>query len=312
MNGLAPIVVFVYNRPDCTRRTLEALRNCSLSKDSELFVYSDAPKDSKSDALVKEVRQVISSVGGFKQITIIEREENFGLSKSIITGVTEIIQKFGKVIVVEDDLVVNPDFLVFMNEALKKYEDSTQVMSVTAYSYTNKFSRKLSDTYFLPISSSWTWGTWKDRWDQFDIGAEGWEILKTDRALRRKFMFCKSTRFYSMLLKQMEEKSIDSWAIRWYWTVFQKNGLTLYPKRTLVNNEGYEGDGVHCQGINDVYDIFDNSSILQLTDKIEVSKQACRIVKVNLWYRNLRQLLFAVMKKCGLQERPRNSKGKQI
>lgn len=298
MNELAPIVVFVYNRPDCAKRTLEALGNCFLAKDSELFIYSDAPKNDKSDVLVKEVRQIISSVAGFKRITIVERDENLGLSRSIITGVTEIIQKYGKVIVVEDDLVVNPGFLVYMNEALRKYEDNEQVMSVTAYSFTNYFAKKLSDTYFLPIPSSWTWGTWKNRWNQFDINAEGWEILKTDRALRRKFIFCKVSGFYSMLLKQMEEKTIDSWAIRWYWTIFKRNGLTLYPKKTLVNNEGYENNGVHCQGTNDAYAIFDNNIKLRLTDDIEMSKQACRIVKVNLWYRQLRQIIFAVMKKC--------------
>lgn len=298
MNELAPIVVFVYNRPDCAKRTLEALGNCFLAKDSELFIYSDAPKNEKSDILVSEVRKVISSVDGFKHITIIERDKNLGLSVSIITGVTEIIQKYGKVIVVEDDLVVNPGFLVYMNEALRKYEDNEQVMSVTAYSFTNYFAKKLSDTYFLPMPSSWTWGTWKNRWDLFDVNAEGWEILKTDRALRRKFIFCKSTGFYSMLLKQMEEKTIDSWAIRWYWTIFKRNGLTLYPKKTLVNNEGYENNGVHCWGANDAYSIFNNSTKLQLTDAIEVSKQACRIVKVNLWYRNLRQIVFAIMKKC--------------
>ena len=270
MSELAPVVVFVYNRPDCARRTLEALKNCFLAKDSELFIYSDAAKDDKSDILVKEVRKVISSVDGFKHITIIERNKNFGLSASIITGVTEIVQKYGKVIVVEDDLIVNPNFLAFMNEGLKKYESNKQVMSVTAYSYTNKFARKLNDTYFLPISSSWTWGTWKDRWDQFDINAEGWEILKTDHALRRKFIFYKGSGYYSMLLKQMEEKTIDSWAIRWYWTIFRKNGLTLYPKMTLVNNEGYENNGVHCRGANDSYAIFDNTIRLKLTDKFVV------------------------------------------
>ena len=303
MNELAPIVVFVYNRPDCAKHTLEALGNCFLAKDSELFIYSDAPKNDRSDALVKEVRKVISSVEGFKHITIIERDKNLGLSASIITGVTEIIHKYGKVIVVEDDLIVNPEFLAYMNEALRKYEDNEQVMSVTAYSFTNHFAKKLSDTYFLPMPSSWTWGTWKNRWDQFDINAKGWEILKTDCTLRRKFNFCRVTGFYSMLLKQMEEKTIDSWAIRWYWTIFRKNGLTLYPKKTLVNNEGYENSGVHCQGINDAYSIYDNSPRLQLTDKMEVSKQACRIVKVNLWYRNLRKLFFAVMKKCRIGER---------
>lgn len=298
MNELAPIVVFVYNRPDCARHTLEALKNCVLAKDSDLFIYSDAPKNNKSDALVKEVRQIISSVDGFKRITIVERDENLGLARSIITGVTEIIRKYGKIIVVEDDLIVNPDFLVYMNEALEKYEKNIQVMSVTAYSFTNKSARKLSDTYFLPISSSWTWGTWKNRWDQFDVNAEGWEILKTDRALRRKFIFCKSTGFYSMLLKQMEDKTIDSWAIRWYWTIFKRNGLILYPRKTLVNNEGYENNGVHCRGKNDAYAIFDNNSKLKLTDDIRVSKQACRIVKINLWYRNLRQIIFAFMNKC--------------
>lgn len=298
MDKLAPIVVFVYNRPNCAKWTLEALRKCTLAEDSELFIYSDAPKDDKNIESVKEVRNIIHAVDGFKQIKIIERDRNMGLSESIITGVTELVNRYGKVIVVEDDLIVNSGFLEYMNEALRKYENNKQVMSITAYSYTNKYARKLNDTYFLPLSSSWTWGTWKDRWNKFDADAGGWEELKTNKALRKKFDFCGCTGFYAMLLKQMEEKSIDSWAIRWYWTVFQKNGLTLYPKETMVNNEGYENGGVHCRGTNDAYAIFDNNIKLELTDDVQVSKQACRVVKMNLWYRNLKRIAFALLKKC--------------
>lgn len=292
MKELAPVIVFVYNRPDCARRTLEALRKCSLAGDSELFIYSDAPKDDKNVKLVREVRNIIHAVDGFKRINITERDKNMGLSVSIITGVTEIVNRYGKVIVVEDDLVVNSGFLIYMNEALWKYEDKKQVMSVTAYSFANKFANKLSDTYFLPISSSWAWGTWKDRWSQFDADAEGWQELKSDKALRKKFNFCKPTGYYSMMLKQMEEKSIDSWAIRWYWTIFKQNGLILYPRNTMVNNEGYENNGVHCNGINDAYDIWNEDAKPEFTEDIEISRKACRVVKINLWYRELRQILY--------------------
>ena len=156
--NLAPIVLFVYNRLNHTKRTIEALKNNFLAEKSELFIFSDGPKRKEDVIKVKEVRKYIHHLTGFKQVNVMERAENYGLAQSIVTGVNEIISQYGKVIVLEDDLITDINFLTYMNEGLIKYQEDTRVFSVTGYSYLKKGP---SEPFFLKICSSWSWGTWK-------------------------------------------------------------------------------------------------------------------------------------------------------
>ena len=180
---LAPIVLFVYNRPDHTRQTVEALQKNELAIDSELFIYSDAAKNENAEQKVNEVREYIKSIDGFKKITIIEREKNWGLANSIIDGVTKIVNEYGKIIVLEDDLVTSPYFLKFMNGALEIYKDEEKVYSITGYSFSDDISL-IDTTYFLSITSSWSWATWEHKWQYF----------KRDKQALQKYIDNKSNR----------------------------------------------------------------------------------------------------------------------
>lgn len=245
-SNLAPIVLFVYNRLDHTRQTVEALSRNQLAEKSELYIFSDGPKNEQAKVKVNQVREYIKDIKGFKSVNITEREINLGLANSVITGVTDIVNKYGNVIVLEDDIVTSSDFLLYMNKALCFYENEKKVFSITGYSITtNSKNNILEDNYFIKTAECWSWATWADRWRYFDSEAKGWNELSSNIKLRYKFNFNNAYDYYGMLKQQMNN-GINSWAIRWYWSVFNKSGLTLHPRKTIVQNIGLDGTGIHC------------------------------------------------------------------
>ena len=241
--ALAPITLFVYNRPVHTRQMVEALKNNSLSTNSELIIFSDAAKSESQVESVREVRQYIQQIEGFKSVTIIERETNFGLAHSIIDGVTATVNKYGRIIVLEDDLVTSPYFLTYMNEALEKFADDDRVVSVHGYVY--PVDQSLPEAFFLPGADCWGWATWQRGWACFnDDGQSLLDELKR-RNLIRAFDFNGAYSFSRMLEAQIKGAN-DSWAVRWYASAFLAGKLTLYPGRSLVHNIGFDGSGEHC------------------------------------------------------------------
>lgn len=240
----APIALFVYNRPVHAQETVRALQRSSIANESDLFVFSDAPKSHEAQATVKQVRDYIKSIDGFRRITIVERTENRGLANSIVEGVTQMTRDFGRVIVLEDDLVTSPHFLEFMNMALDRYENDDRVMQIAGYMFPAKFS-VTEDALFLPFISSWGWATWSRAWRHLDRREEDMERLLADAALRRQFDL--NGRYkYSKILEAQLKKKVDSWAIFWYLSVFRRKGLSLFPKKSLVRNLGFDGTGVNC------------------------------------------------------------------
>lgn len=239
---IVPIILFVYNRPWHTEQTVEALKKNELASESDLFIFSDGSKIN-NDENVKKVREYIKTVKGFKSVTIIEREKNFGLANSVITGVTEIINKFGKVIVLEDDLVTSRYFLRYMNDGLSVYENDEQVISIHGYIY--PVNIQLPETFFIKGADCWGWATWKRGWRIFN--SNGNELLKRikEQDIHNEFDFNGAYPFYDMLKAQVEGK-VDSWAIRWYASAFLKKKLTLYPGVSLVSNIGMDNSGTHC------------------------------------------------------------------
>lgn len=240
----APVALFVYNRPDHTRQTIEALLANPLANQTPLHVFSDAPRNESASLAVAEVRSYIRSIAGFKSVTIIERETNFGLARSIIDGVTALCEECGRVIVMEDDLITSPHFLSYMNDALTRYEHEDRVMQIAGYMYSINLELE-EDALFLPFTSSWGWATWERAWRLFDAAGAGCQRLLEDQSLRRAFDLNGKYGYFRMLESQLRGET-DSWAIRWYLSVFLMNGLTLYPKKTLVGNLGFDGSGVNC------------------------------------------------------------------
>ena len=241
----APILLFVYNRPEHTRRCIQSLLKNSLASESYLFIYADGAKDSTQQEAVNEVRNYIRSIQGFKQVTLMERNENWGLARNIIDGVTTQVNRYGKVIVLEDDLVVAPYFLQFMNDALEVYKDEPKVGHIQACDFTQDSS--LPSTFLIKWTGSWGWATWDRAWKYFN--PNGKELLQEleERKLTRIFDFNGKYGFTRMLRRQIEGKN-NSWAIRWNASLFLKDILSLNVGRSLVQNEGFDGSGTNCGG----------------------------------------------------------------
>ena len=241
----APILLFVYNRPEHTRRCIQSLLKNSLASESYLFIYADGAKDSTQQEAVNEVRNYIRTIQGFKQTTLIERSENWGLARNIIDGVTTQVNRYGKVIVLEDDLVVAPYFLQFMNDALEVYKDEPKVGHIQACDFTQDSS--LPSTFLIKWTGSWGWATWDRAWKYFN--PNGKELLQEleEQKLTRIFDFNGKYGFTRMLRRQIEGKN-NSWAIRWNASLFLKDILSLNVGRSLVQNEGFDGSGTNCGG----------------------------------------------------------------
>lgn len=243
----APIILFTYNRPAHTRRALESLRRNALAAESELFVYSDAARDEADREAVAEVRRIIHDARGFKAVHIVERDENQGLARNIIDGVTRVTDQYGRVIVLEDDLVVSPHFLRFMNDALETYKDEPRVGHIQACDFTDDPS--LPDTFLIKFTGSWGWGTWKRAWQHFNPDGKALLAELERRGLTREFDFGGKYGFTRMLRRQTEGKN-NSWAIRWNASLFLKDILSLNTGRSLVQNTGFDGSGTNCGGGN--------------------------------------------------------------
>ncbi len=267
----APIALFTYCRPDHTRRTIEALQRNALAAESDLVVFSDAARTSQKTNDVDEVRDYLSTIQGFKSVTIRRRDKNFGLSRSIIEGVAEVLQRSEKVIVLEDDMVTSPHFLSYMNDALDRYEKDDRVASIHGYVYPVR--DPLPEAFFIAGADCWSWATWRRAWRLFNPDGQLLLDELKQRKLVRAFDFNGAYGFTDMLEAQIRGEN-DSWAIRWYASAFLAGKLTLYPGRSLVQNIGNDDTGTH--GGNTTY--FDGAlsdTPIDLNDvPVEVSRQA--------------------------------------
>lgn len=246
---LAPILLFVYNRPDHVRRAITSLLTNAEAAESHLYVYSDAARRREDELLVDEVRNYVRSISGFKSVSVVERSENWGLARNVIDGVTTIVGREGRVIVLEDDLVVAPHFLQFMNEALEAYKDEPRVGHIQACDFTQDPTLPL--TFLIKWTGSWGWGTWERAWQHFN--PDGADLLRQleERHLTRRFDFNGKYGFTRMLRRQIAGKN-NSWAIRWNASLFLSDILSLNVGRSLVANEGFDGSGTNCGG-GDLY-----------------------------------------------------------
>lgn len=241
----APIVLFVYNRLSHTKQVIDALKKNGLSRSSDLFVYSDGWKNDKSKKDVLAVREYINTIAGFKSVTIVEREANYGLKKNIIEGVTEVVDRYGKIIVLEDDILVTPFFLKYMNDALDFYNGEERVMEVSA-SHEYMDTTQLPETFLIKKGFCHGWGTWQRAWDKYDKSEEAIDIFKRfDCKRRRLFNLYGATDEFGEVIDNCLGR-LNTWAVFWDVAIFENNGLVVVPRDNMIINIGFDGSGEHC------------------------------------------------------------------
>ena len=296
---LAPIVLFVYNRPIHTGKTLDSLkRNLEITK-TDLFIFCDGPKFGASEEdleRIKETRKLCERFSLSKSLTIIKHDENLGLAKNIQDGVTYVVNLYEKAIVLEDDIVCSQFFLKYMNDALVRYEEDNRVMSISAF-MPNIKKNGLNQTFFTYFTSCWGWATWKRSWGFFEKNPK--KILdRLDRVESiKKFNLGGSDNLIGQVKRNLDG-SLNTWAVFWYASVFFKDGLVLHPRESLTENIGHDGTGENCP-VDDIYSshLLNSSPISYFEESIENNEIACKAVKKFYEKRNNRLRLKKVIKK---------------
>ena len=294
---VAPIVLFVYNRPSHTRKTLAALEKADLAGESDIFIFSDGARDASMIPTVNEVRAIASEPWQFKSITVIERDNNWGLAANIIDGVTAIVNQYGRVIVMEDDLEISPVGLRYFNDALNRFEQEDKIMSISGYMYPVRRTKKLPETFLFRVANSWGWATWKRAWVHFNPDIEQLTADFTKENIKQ-FSIDHSENFWKQV-KEFKTGKINSWAIRWYLSTFNREGLTLYPRQSMIQNIGTDGTGTHSD-VDEAYRIkLATRAVQSFPTEIEENKEAYEAIKYFYKHRkgNLLQRIIRYMRK---------------
>lgn len=292
MNELAPIVLFVYNRPDHTKKTVEALKNNAEAKDSILYIYSDAAKKEDDKESVQSVRNYIRSLAHFKNVIIVERERNYGLAENIIEGVSKVVNEYGAVIVLEDDIVTSPYFLNFMNSALKELKDEKKVWHISGWNYPIDTS-KLPDIFLWRGMNCWGWATWKDCWNHFEKNTN--KLIKEfTPEMINKLNLDGAYNFWDQVLSNQSGR-IDTWAIYWFATIFKNGGLCLNPAESYVKNIGFDGSGTNSgktilnQKLNSTNEIDFN--------RLSLSENQNALIQIQQFYKKRSGIIYKVKNK---------------
>ena len=298
---LAPVILFVYNRPFHTSQSLQALALNDLAQDTKLIIYADGINKEADSKNVQEVRKIIRQKMPFKSVEIIESDNNKGLMNSIIDGVTETINQYEKVIVLEDDLLTSKGFLNYMNDALNFYEKEQKVMHISGYMFPVRnlfdslfnnfvgkiidydFAKNISETVFYQSTSCWSWATWKDRWNFYNPNAEDLYKKLNESGKMYRFDLDGSNQFKSQLEMNISKKRL-TWSIKWEASVHLEGGLCLHPTQTMVKNIGHEGSGSS----------FDSSGLLATQNLRNYTKVAAIPLIENQKLREQMKLYYAL------------------
>ncbi|MAV79854.1 MAG: glycosyl transferase [Flavobacteriaceae bacterium] len=247
MTVYAPIALFVYNRFTHIKKVVESIKKNSISKKSNIFIFSDFSNDDIEQNKIKKIRKYLKNLKGFKKIKIIERKHNMGTSKNILDGLNEIFKKYNRCIIIEDDILVSKDFLYQMNYCLEKFRNFKNIASVEGYMYPVQFKKNTPNYFLLKGTGCWGWATWRRSWKNYEDSAH--KLLNKfhgKKELVYDFDYYNSYPYYRMLKKQKWSKK-KSWAVKWYASNFLKNNYTIYFKNTLVKNIGLDGSGENCK-----------------------------------------------------------------
>ena len=280
MTDLAPVALFVYARQRHTQRTIEALKSDTLAGQTDLHVFADGGREQQDQKDVMAVREYVRGIDTFRSVTIHERTENYGLAQNIVDGVNATCMRYGRAIILEDDLVTSPYFLSFMNQALDRYENEPKVWHVNAWHFPIS-ARRLDDIFFSRWMNCWGWATWSDRWQHFakdpDRLIRDWSPEQID-AFNLDGVRPSTWR----QVVQNAERRINTWAVFWHATIFENGGLCVNPARSLVENIGFDGTGENCGTASLPQRLDSEKRQWRFSNKFEESTHARELIKLYL------------------------------
>lgn len=246
---IPPIGLFVYNRPDHTRRALRSLAACDGAADSDLVVFSDAARNPAAAEGVAEVRKIIADLKGFRSVELIKRDKNMGSAGSISDGIKQLLTQYERAIFIEDDLICAPHALAFLAGCLKRYENQQNVMAATAYNYPPGLMRIPSgyeyDVYFSPGFFPWGWASWRRVLDVIDWSVADYSDFVESPS--RVEAFRQIGDDLPNLLARQQAGELDDWVLPLTYSQFRNNFVTVRPICSLIDNVGHDGSGLHCE-----------------------------------------------------------------
>jgi Glycosyl transferase family 2 len=279
----SPVVIFGYNRPDRISELLRSLEKCEGSKETKIYIFIDGPKTEKDKKKVMETYNISKMDWSFKSKEVILSHKNKGLANSVIYGVSEIINKFGRVIVLEDDLVVNPNFLKVMNSMLDCYEKDEDIWAICGYSFPINLNSLEADWYAVKRASSWGWASWRNRWNSVEWDLD---ILLDKNKEKLKSLF-QDIPDSKMMIFNFQNNYINSWALRGTLNQYFLNKISLSPKNSIIKNNGFNLEGTHGSvrnNYNHNYLVNYEPSGLIYENNLEIQKlfrEFCKPTKVN-------------------------------
>ena len=295
MKKLAPIIFICYNRFNHTLKSLNALKNNKLAKNSKIFIFSDGPKKKSDEKKIIKIRDLLKKIKGFKHKKLIFRKKNYGNKKNIISAINQVFKKYKKIIVVEDDLVVSREFLDFMNLCLNYYRNHSEIWHINGWSY--PFLKNFSDDVaFLKSMNCWGWATWKNKWSKISMKEDKYISIFTKRMIHN-FDIQSSTNNWSQIIRN-KKNFLSTWAVFWHATIFLNNGITVYPKYPLVKNIGADGSGRMPKTNKYKNKLNGNFKKFKLIEKIDVKKDFIeREFKYFQKNNTLKRKIFVYLKK---------------
>jgi hypothetical protein len=275
MSAPAPIILFTYNRPDHTRRTLEALAKNALARESELYVFCDGPRPGASQAdiaRIADVRRIVRERQWCGTVLIDDKSGNIGLAKSIRGGIDLVMETHDRAIILEDDIETSTGFLEYMNSALSIFEGEDKVMHISGYLPRTTFSWMLPEVFLTTHMSCWGWATWKRAWSKAQWDASSLlQQLDSSPGMRHDFDMGGTAGFANQLERNINGE-LRTWAIFWAASIYLSGGLCLMPRVPLVRNTGADGTGENFHHRTNLYDVKTGSGIRVRHIKPELSR----------------------------------------
>lgn len=244
--NVAPVILFAYNRPEHLIRTMRTLARCELASQSKVIVMMDGPRHEEDRSKQQMMIYDLQLVRGFASIDVRTREVNLGLEQNISSGVTAVMAEYGRAIVLEDDILVSPHFLRFMNDALEFYQDKRQVWHISGWNFPIA-AADLPSSFLWRTALGWGWATWADRWQHYKRDPVAL-IQRWDQIDIQQFNLYGGYDFWEQVVKNASGQ-LHTWAVFWYSTIFENGGLCLNPTKAMTTNIGFDGSGTHDAGI---------------------------------------------------------------